>query len=169
MDTKQRWIGILALAGVVAFLAARAPSNDDATKIVKTTPRTVRVASNTESVQINLEKLKPRQFRDKAKEDIFKSKSWYVPPPPPKPVKLPPPPPPPPPLPPSAPPLPYSFMGSYEEPGGKLIIYLTKAGKIYSVSQGDTLDGIYRVEGINSGNFSITYLPLNIKQTLRIR
>jgi len=169
LDTKQRWLAILTLGGVVAFLALRAPSGDDASKAVVTTSKTARVAVNTESGQLALDKLKPRHFRDKAEEDVFKSKSWYVPPPPPKPVKLPPAPPPPPPPPPTAPPLPYSFMGSYDEPGGKSTIYLTKAGRIYSVSQGETLDGIYRVEGINSGNFTMTYLPLNIKQTLRIR
>ena len=166
MEANKRWLGILALGGVVAFLAARAPSGDDAAKNAATAPR---AAVNTEFAQLDLDKLKPRHFRAKTEKDIFKSKSWYVPPPPPpppKPVKLPPPPPPPPP---SAPPLPYSFMGSYQELGGKLVIYLTKAGRIYTVSPGETLDGIYQVDGMNNGNFSMTYLPLNIKQTLRIR
>ncbi len=169
MDTKQRWLLILGAGAVVAFLAMHAPSGDDVAKNAVTVQKTARSTVNTELAQLDLDKLKPRHFRTKTEKDIFKSKSWYVPPPPPpppKPVKLPPPPPPPPP---SAPPLPYSFMGSYQEPGGKQVIYLTKAGRIYTVSQGETLDGIYQVDGINNGNFSMTYLPLNIKQTLRIR
>ena len=167
MDTKQRWLVILGAGAVVAFLAARAPLDDMPAKA--TLPSKAKPTVNSELAQLDLDKLKPRHFRTKTEKDIFKSKSWYVPPPsppPPKPVKLPPPPPPPPP---SAPPLPYGFMGSYQESGGKLVIYLTKAGRIYSVSPGETLEGIYQVDGINNGNFSMTYIPLNIKQTLRIR
>jgi len=94
--------------------------------------------------------------------DLFASKSWYVPPPPPKPV------PPPPPPPPTAPPLPFAFMGSYHEPDGKLILFLTKGEQLYTVSPGDVIDGIYRVEEIVGGQLGLTYLPLNIRQSMTI-
>jgi hypothetical protein len=58
-------------------------------------------------------------------------------------------------------------MGSYQEPGGKLVIYLTREEKIIAVSPGDTLEGSYQVEGITDGQLSLMYSPLNIKQTLR--
>jgi hypothetical protein len=94
--------------------------------------------------------------------DLFAQKSWYVPPPPPPPPKpLPPPPP-------TAPPLPFSYLGNYQTPNGPLILFLTKGDQLYSVSPGDLIDGIYRVEGITSGQLGFTYLPLNIKQSLAV-
>ncbi len=94
--------------------------------------------------------------------DIFASKSWYVPPPPPPPPKPVPPPPP------TAPPLPFAFMGSYQEPDGRLILFLTKGDRLYTVSPGDVIDGMYRVEEVVAGQLGLTYLPLNIKQSMTI-
>ncbi|MDD4880630.1 MAG: hypothetical protein PHR30_06340 [Gallionellaceae bacterium] len=92
--------------------------------------------------------------------NLFSAKSWYVPPPPPPPPKpLPPPPP-------MAPPLPFAFMGQYLEPGGHQVIFLVKGDRLYTTSPGEVIDGTYRVEGIQSGQLGLTYLPLNIKQTM---
>lgn len=91
--------------------------------------------------------------------DIFASKSWYVPPPPPPPK---------PPPPPTAPPLPFSFMGSYQEADGKQVFFLTKGESLYTVSSGDVIDGIYRVEAASAGRLELTYLPLNIRQAMNI-
>jgi hypothetical protein len=92
----------------------------------------------------------------------FRAMSWYVPPPPPPPK---PPPKPVPPPPPTAPPLPFSFMGRYEE-GDTLIILLVRGERIYTVSEGEVIDNTYRVERLAGGQLELTYLPLNIKQTL---
>lgn len=94
--------------------------------------------------------------------DLFAGKSWYVPPPPPKPK------PPPPPPPPTAPPLPFGFMGSYQEPDGRLVIFLTKGERLYTVSPGDVIDGTYRVEDVVAGQLGLTYLPLNIRQSMTV-
>lgn len=92
----------------------------------------------------------------------FKAISWYVPPPPPPPPKpLPPPPPPPP----TAPPMPFSFLGRYEE-GGKLIILLVRRDRVYTVSEGEVIDNTYRVGHLTGGYLELTYLPLDIKQTI---
>lgn len=91
--------------------------------------------------------------------DLFASKSWYVPPPPPKPA---------PPPKPTAPPLPFGFMGSYQEPDGRLILFLTRGERVYTVSMGDVIDGTYRVEAVVGGQLELTYLPMNIKQSLSI-
>lgn len=95
-----------------------------------------------------------------AASNVFKAMSWYVPPPPPPPK-----PPPPPPPPPTAPPLPFSFMGRYEE-DGKRIILLVRGDRIYTVAEGEVIDNVYRVEGLTGGQLELTYLPLNIKQTI---
>lgn len=92
--------------------------------------------------------------------NLFSSKSWYVPPPPPPPQKpLPPPRP-------TAPPLPFSFMGQYEDPPEHVVFFLVKGDKVYTVSVGDVIEGTYRVEGASDGQLALTYLPLNIRQLL---
>lgn len=115
--------------------------------------------------RIELERLQRQDVpagTEAAASHTFKAISWYVPPPPPPPPKpLPPPPPPPP----TAPPMPFSFLGRYEE-GGKLIILLVRSDRIYTVSEGDVIDNTYRVEHLTSGQLELTYLPLNIKQTI---
>ncbi len=106
-----------------------------------------------------LEKLqRTRAAEDKpAVEDVFRAKSWYVPPPP-KPV---------PPPPPAPPPLPFTYMGKLLE-GDKLTVFLTKQNQPYAVKAGDTLDGAYRVESMNARHVVFTYLPLNMQQTLTL-
>jgi len=90
---------------------------------------------------------------------IFGVTSWYVPPP------LPPPLPPPPPPKPTAPPMPFSYMGRYQESQAEIIM-LVKGDRIYTVTSGDVVDNIYRVDGMVGGRVELTYLPLNIKQTI---
>ena len=99
---------------------------------------------------------------DPAASNAFRAMSWYVPPPPPPPK---PPPKPLPPPPPTAPPLPFSFMGRYEE-GDTRIILLVRGDRIYTVSEGEVIDNTYRVESLTGGQLELTYLPLNIKQTI---
>jgi hypothetical protein len=90
---------------------------------------------------------------------IFGVTSWYVPPPPPPPQ------PPPPPPKPTAPPLPFSYLGRYQE-SQAMIIMLVKGDRIYTVSAGEVIENIYRVEGMVDGRVELTYLPLNIRQTI---
>ena len=91
--------------------------------------------------------------------NVFDATSWYVPPPPP-----PPPPPLPPPVP-TAPPLPFTYLGRYESPQAQIIILL-KGDRIYNVSVGEVIENTYLVEQVAAGTVYMTYLPLNIKQTL---
>jgi len=94
--------------------------------------------------------------------NLFGATSWYVPPPPPPPR---PPPKPVPPPPPSAPPMPFSFLGRYIE-DDILIILLVKGERIYTVSEGEVIENTYRVERLSDAVLELTYLPLNIKQTI---
>jgi len=61
--------------------------------------------------------------------------------------------------------MPFSFLGTYEE-GETRIILLVKGERIYTVSEGEVIDNTYRVERLNGGQLEVTYLPLNIKQTI---
>lgn len=85
-----------------------------------------------------------------------------APPPPP-----PPPEPPPPPPPPTAPPMPYSFFGSYEE-GSKRTILLVKDSKIFTATEGVNLDNAYRVVKVEAKKVDVIYLPLGITQSIDI-
>ncbi len=92
--------------------------------------------------------------------DAFRAKSWYVPPPPPPPE---------PPPKPTAPPLPFQFMGKTEEVGsGKAMVYLANGNEFYSVTVGEKFSGSYRLERVERGALTIRYLPLSIDQTLPI-
>jgi hypothetical protein len=92
--------------------------------------------------------------------NAFSSTSWYVPPPPPK---LEPPPKP------TAPPVPFTFMGRYEDASrSAVVVMLIKGDRLYTVSASDVIEDTYRVERIIDKTIELTYLPLNAKQSLPI-
>ena len=94
---------------------------------------------------------------------LFAAHSWYVapPPPPPPPSAAPQPPPKP-----TAPPLPYGFMGSYTPDGGAPVVFLTRGDVVFNVHIGDTLENTYSVDKLEGGQLYLTYKPLNIQQQL---
>lgn len=89
---------------------------------------------------------------------LFQSKTWYTPPPQQPASSLPPPPP-------SAPSLPFTFIGRMID-GNDTILFLSKNGRQYTVKANDVLDDAYRVDKITDNNAVLTYLPMNIQQTL---
>ena len=94
--------------------------------------------------------------------ELFAPKSWYSPPPPP---------PPPAPVPlaaPTAPPLPYTFVGSYTDGNGTTVYFVTREDRVYDVKPGDVLDQIYSVGAVENGQLVFTYKPLNVRQLLPI-
>lgn len=119
-----------------------------------------------ETAHLELERLERLQSQPAVSEkrgtkigNVFKATSWYVPPPPPPPK------PPAPPPPPSAPPLPFTYLGWYEDAPTRLII-LVKGDRMYTVAEGDVIEETYRVERVIAGRVELTYLPLNITQSL---
>jgi hypothetical protein len=105
-----------------------------------------------------------RIVKDPAAAALFSAHSWYVapPPPPPAPVVVQAPPVP------TAPPLPFAFMGSYRTEGAGLTYFLTAGDRVYDVRVGDTLDNTYSVDGVRSGQLLLTYMPLKIQQSLAV-
>jgi protein involved in polysaccharide export with SLBB domain len=69
---------------------------------------------------------------------------------------------------PTAPPLPYTFVGSYAEGNKDTVYFLTRDDRVYDVKPGDTLDQIYSVDAVENGQLIFTYKPLNIRQTLSV-
>jgi hypothetical protein len=97
---------------------------------------------------------------------LFSPHSWYVAPPPP-------PPPPPPAVPvvtaapvPTAPPLPFAFLGRYLGDRGTAVYYVTRGDRVYDLKVGDSLDSAYRFDGERDNQLVFTYQPLSVQQML---
>jgi hypothetical protein len=105
-----------------------------------------------------------RIVKDTAAASLFSAHSWYVAPPapPPAPVVVQAPPAP------TAPPLPFAYMGSYRPEGAVPTYFLTSGDRVYDVKIGDTLDNTYSVDGVRSGQLLLTYIPLKIQQSLAV-
>ncbi len=166
----------LTMFGVAASAAVMAMGSDDEQpakngrsniqQVAMTRPRaTEPVKSMAAGERLEFERmLQQKQQTDGNRKigNVFNATSWYVPPPPPSPSLLPPPPP-------AAPPLPFTYFGQYKDPGSAaMVIFLSNADRVYTVSEGDVIDGTYSVGPITSGQLELTYLPLNIKQSLNI-
>jgi hypothetical protein len=108
-------------------------------------------------------RMSDRIVKDTTAAALFSAHSWYVAPPapPPAPVVAQPPPVP------TAPPLPFAFMGSYRADGAATY-FLTAGDRVYDVKIGDTLDNTYSVDGVKSGQLLFTYMPLRIQQSLAV-
>lgn len=159
---------VLAVVIAIALLPTGKQDEAVATARAQVPPRNALPAQQAsaqqpaEQVHVELEKLsKQKTPEDEGKPvaNAFKSTSWYIAKP------APPPPPPPPPPEPTAPPLPFTYMGRYEDPP-KLLVILASGNKVYTVSEGEVIDGNYRVEHITDSAVSLVYLPLNINQSL---
>ena len=70
----------------------------------------------------------------------------------------------PPPLPPSAPPLPFTYMGKMQD-GPVITVFVSQGGRNHVLHSGDNLAG-YRVDNITPTDITFVYLPLNEKQRL---
>lgn len=89
---------------------------------------------------------------------LFQPKVWYMPPPPIPASSFPTPQP-------SAPSLSFTFIGRMID-GNDVILFLSHNGRQYTVKANDVLDDTYRVDKITDNNAVLTYLPMNIQQTL---
>jgi hypothetical protein len=164
MPRKREW-ALLALVPAAILFAAAAPDGeqDDAVVAPQAVPvRKAQPSPSPDAFELDLAQLR-RETPAKEPANAFESKSWYVPPPPPVVVPTKPAPPPPP----AAPPLPFTFLGLYQD-SAKHVIFLVRGDRILAVSAGEVIEGTYRVEGIVGTTLAITYLPLNIRQTLTV-
>ncbi|AKU10087.1 hypothetical protein AzCIB_0182 [Azoarcus sp. CIB] len=107
----------------------------------------------------------PADAASRPAPELFAAHSWYVPPPPPPPP--PPAAPPPPPPAPTAPPIPYEYLGKLAD-GHSVRVFLVRGDRPYTVTEGDVLDGSYKVKSITDTTMTFIYLPLNMTQTLPV-
>ena len=144
---------------------AREPNGEAAN--VTRTPHLIKPASEARKARaMNASlHLADRIVKDTAANALFSAQSWYVAPPAPPPAApaayQPPPAP-------TAPALPFVFMGSYKSEGGGSTYFLTAGDRVYDVKVGDTLDNTYSVDGVKSGQLLLTYMPLKIQQSIAV-
>ena len=163
---------ILALALVASLAAAFWPASEEAieeeTEVVGAVAKSERHRT---SQPRSTAPTAPRQV-DSARlgimaADLFPSQTWRAPPPPPPPapVALTSPPPPPPP-PPQAPPLPFQYLGRWQE-GNKDVYFLEQGTRLVEARVGDTLSG-WHFDRASETALTFTWTALNQQQTLRI-
>jgi hypothetical protein len=165
MPPKRKW-ALLALVPATLLVAAGADRDEKGKTETVAEARPKAKIENARTADTSGPDLAQLQRPGKVQEpgNVFESKSWYVPPPPPPPVAALPPAPPPPPV---APPLPFTYLGQYQD-NDKPVIFLVWGDRVLMVKQGDVIDGAYRVDGIVGTSLGLTYLPLNSKQILNI-
>lgn len=166
---KRREWTLLLLASGVIFASAESYRSEPVDKTP--TPRKVSALPSKPAAHLLIDvgdlSLPPERPEADLNEtsDLFPSASWYVAPAaPPAPVMMALPPPTPTP---TAPPMPFGYLGRYQD-AAKPIIFLTRSDRVLVVSEGDVIEGAYRVDGIVGSRLGLTYLPLNISQSLDI-
>ena len=188
--TLRKWIAPVVLLLAIGFVVATydEPVNDAKVEVVAASTKTeslAKVESKLPPGELDLARL-ARRAQQGEPNNAFESLSWYqapvrthksyeaqaLPPPLsalPNPVPLSPlvaamAPPPPKPV---APPVPFTYLGTYQD-GGKPMYFLVKGDQVYHVKEGDVIEGNYRVEGIEGTVLKLLYLPLNVRQTLNV-
>jgi Tfp pilus assembly protein PilP len=65
--------------------------------------------------------------------------------------------------------MPFTFVGMLENGTAKPSAFLAKGEALLVVSAGDVLDNnTYRIDRLSANEIVMTYLPLNIQQTLSV-
>ena len=167
LPNKKYWVYIVLAASMAAMAAiSEKQPEKNSTPVIQPSPNASRAAHASANRNHDPQRLplgllnRPISSVDEVK--LFAARSWFIPPPPPPPPKPVPPPPP------TAPPLPFTYLGKYLSEDAEMVFFLAKGDRLYTVPAGEIIDGIYRVEGISGGLLGLTYLPLNIKQSIDI-
>lgn len=168
MNTKRvvGWVAFLGVAAALAWLPEYFKQTDDSDLAVTTlatsakgkTPGASTAASSTAALA-PIKDLSPAG-------DLFAARSWIAAPAPgtvtEQPVVV---------TPvvqvPTAPPLPFQFVGRLHD-RSDLQVFLQNGEKIYVVRKGDVIDETWRIERISDKELSLVYLPLRLAQTLSV-
>ncbi|MBN3787833.1 hypothetical protein [Burkholderia sp. Ac-20353] len=145
---------------VARHAAAAAPASQPASSAAAMS------AASAAAAAVPLEKLAALRtpVSVEAAHDPFTASSWLPPPPPVVVPALPETRP----APPSAPPVPFAYVGELDAKAAKPQVFLSNGEQLLIVSPGDVIDGQYRVESVSESNVVLTYLPLNQIQVVSI-
>jgi hypothetical protein len=171
ISRRSRWL-LYAVAAVLTLIAVRWAGGDERTATDAQPParaerseRPARAdgAAAETAPDVNIEKL-PRRAHEAPGGDLFKPNSWQAiaqeearkqappPPPPPKPT---------------APPLPFKYLGKLVE-DERTLVFLVRDDRNFIVRAGDTIEGTYRVDEIAEQSMTFTFLPLKERQVLAL-
>jgi hypothetical protein len=186
----RKWIAPVVLLLALGFVALTYDSAEDESKIEVVAPAPKKETSAKNEVKLQPGELDLARLARRAEKNepgnAFESLSWYQAPvrvrkeyqpealPPPRsalpnpipilPIAAAAPPPPPKPV---APPVPFTYLGTFQD-SGKPTFFLVKGDQVYHVREGDVIEGTYRVEGVEGPTLKLLYLPLNIRQTINV-
>jgi hypothetical protein len=174
MDTRQRSIllgGLLAATlAAAAWVGDRAPPDPERLAAAEPDSRAPSASSprpdpGGSPPQLHLEKLQSRDLGTPSRDPFAVRKPRADKPklPATAPVRIVAAPPPAP----AAPPLPFTYLGKLVE-GDDVAVFLSRGDRNLIVRQGETIDSMYRVELIAESAITLTYLPLNQRQTIVI-
>lgn len=166
---RQFLLGCALVATLVATLAATAlsSSRDEENAVVQpvikkaldpSAAQTAPISSAT-TASLRLEKLE-RRTEPREVSDLFAPRSWVSAPSVPKPAREAP-------AAPAAPPLPFAYVGQFED-GAKVMFFVVKGDTVYPVAVGEVIEEHYRLESASAAQLTFVYLPLNQKQVLAI-
>ena len=162
-SARRRWtilLSLLAVTTVASFFPVEDENQDGVVGLAHASAPAKGPAAPT------VVALAPQQLEE---EDPFAPRNWQAPPPPELKVI---------PVPAAAgpvvplapvgpPPLPFKFMGRMND-DGKQVLYLSMGDKMLVARNGDTVEGSYKVLGIEPQQIEFEYLPTGDKQTLTI-
>jgi hypothetical protein len=162
MTPARRWLVLVVLLIAAAALVVFDRQSSQSAAIVEAVaPRTKAPsveASAREQAESMILPIRPRAPAGSI-DDAFATLDWSPPPPPPpKPIAQPKA---------MAPPLPYAVIGKKLEDGAWQV-FLRREERILVVKTLDTIDDAYRVDEIRPPVMTLTYLPLQQRQTLSI-
>lgn len=172
MNAKTRTKALIGVAAAIAAYVLFSPENAQTIEAAKVTataksgtePRASRAIE--QNVTHTLFQLAHRVTVGSSSDSLFAAHSWFVPPPLPRAPD---------PAPsardltprlPTAPPLPFAYIGSLRPDGSAPVFFLMQGDRVYDVRVGDTLDDTYSVDGFDDDKIVMTYKPLNIQQRL---
>lgn len=69
---------------------------------------------------------------------------------------------------PTAPPVPFTYLGELDAKAAKPQVFLSNGDRLLIVSPGEVVDDQYRVESVSESDVVLTYLPLNQTQSVSI-
>lgn len=160
MNTIARRALLFAGLAGAAYLTLSAPPQETSGAVVEAVeaqPRAARSVTAKTTDELTILELKPRSVVGESKA-LFASTTWV---PPTKPVIAAPAPPP------TAPPLPFTYIGKRLE-DGVWQVFVSRGDQTLIMREQQTIDGTYRVDSVKPPQMVLMYLPMNEPQTMSI-
>lgn len=145
---------VAAAAAVTIWLAVTVEPTDPASAGILAQPENTKQGAS--APRSRFAELPIRAGMDKSGTDLFEPRSWAPTAPAKAQVTAA-----------ALPPLPFKFAGMVAQ-GGSEQLLLARDDRVFPVTQGEILDGGYRVESISDDEIVLLYLPLNARQSVPV-